>query len=199
MELPQSIHSVVDAFSKLPGVGEKTATRQTLVLTGWPREKLERFGRLLSGLADLGRCARCAFFCEGGDGLCAVCADPARREAGRVCVVESATDLLAVERSGRHGGVYHVLGGVLNPLFGVGPDDLRLGDLTRRIGEEGIGTVVLAVNPSVEGDATASYIRDLLPERVGVERIGLGVPVGGSLEYLDSMTISKALENARRM
>ena len=198
MELPQSIHNVVGLFSRLPGVGEKTATRQTLVLTKWPLEELERFGNLIIELAKVKKCRKCFFFCGDGD-LCSICADESRKNQGQLCVVESVIDLLAIEKSEQYSGSYHILGGVLNPLHGLGPKELRLKEMFQRVGEENIKNIIIAVNPSIEGDATASYIREMLPDHVEVERIGLGVPMGGCLEYLDSMTITKALENKKRM
>jgi recombination protein RecR len=112
--------------------------------------------------------------------------------------VENVSDLMAIERSGQFKGLYHILGGVLNPLLGVGPEQLRLDELEEKIKRREIAEIILAVNPSVEGDATCAYIRSLIDESVKVERIGFGVPIGGSLEYLDSMTISKALENRKK-
>ena len=116
-----------------------------------------------------------------------------------MCIVESVTDLMAIEKSERYQGVYHILGGVLNPLLGIGPAELKIDKIKARIIESNIKNVILAVNPSVEGDATSSYLREILPEDVQVDRIGFGIPMGGSLEYLDSMTIVKALENRKKM
>ena len=130
--------------------------------------------------------------------LCSICADESRQGSGSLCVVENASDLMAIEKSGNFHGVYHILGGVLNPLLGVGPDELRLDDLAEKIKTKLTQEVILAVNPSVEGDATCSYIKSILADSVQVERIGFGVPIGGSLEYLDPMTITKALENRKR-
>ena len=197
MKLPENIGRVVDFFSRLPGVGEKTATRQTLMLTRWPSEELKKFGTLISNLSSMGRCQRCFFFCEGG--LCSICSNTSRRESKELCIVESVVDLLAIEKSDRYGGSYHILGGVLNPLLGIGPRELHLDDMIQRIRQERVENIIVAINPSVEGDATASYIRDILPSEVKVERIGLGIPIGGHLEYLDSLTIGKALENKKMM
>ncbi len=130
--------------------------------------------------------------------FCAICEDSSRQSAKVICIVENVSDLMAIEKSGNFKGIYHILGGVLNPLLGVGPDELRMDELRSRIIEKEIEEVILAINPSVEGDATCSYFKTLLPESVRVERIGFGVPIGGSLEYLDPMTITKALENRKR-
>ena len=130
---------------------------------------------------------------------CSVCLDNSRGLDGTICVVESITDCMAIERSNQFKGKYHVLGGVLNPLMGIGPDELSIDKLVSRVKEDGITSLILAVNPSVEGDATCSYIKQVIPESVAADRIGFGIPMGGSLEYLDSMTITKALENRRKM
>lgn len=197
MELPDSITDVVDFLSRLPGVGNKSATRQTLALMKWPLEDIRRFGSLIEGLSRVRTCEKCSFFCEAD--LCTLCTDKERASRRELCVVENVVDLLAIEKSGEYRGPYHILGAVLNPLLGVGPEELGLGSMAQRIGEEGIESIIVAVNPSVEGDATASYIREILPGEVKVERIGFGIPIGGALEYLDSMTITKALENRKRM
>ena len=197
MELPQILRDTIDYFSKLPGVGEKTATRQVLMLTRWSASELEQFGRLITDLSQLKKCKKCFFFCD--TELCSICSNSFRQTSGELCIVESVIDLLAIEKSKRYRGPYHILGGVLNPLVGIGPKELKLDEMSDRIVDEKIKNIILAINPSVEGDATASYIRDILPNDIEVDRIGLGVPVGGALEYLDSMTITKALENRRRM
>ena len=116
-----------------------------------------------------------------------------------MCIVESISDCMAIEKSGQYRGVYHILGGVLNPLLGVGPDELSIDHLMKRIADEEIREIILAINPSVEGDATCSYIRQLVGSTIAVERIGFGIPMGGSLEYLDAMTIGKAIENRKKM
>jgi recombination protein RecR len=130
--------------------------------------------------------------------LCSICSDDYRKSAKTLCVVEHASDLMAIEKSGHFKGVYHILGGVLNPLLGVGPEELKLDELKEKIINKGISEIILALNPSVEGDATCSYLKSILPTSTQVERIGFGVPIGGSLEYLDPMTITKALENRKR-
>jgi recombination protein RecR len=116
-----------------------------------------------------------------------------------ICVVENVTDCLAIERSGTFKGKFHILFGVLNPLLGVGPDEINLSKMFTRIEEEEIEEIILAINPSVEGDATCAYIKQVLPETMNIERIGFGIPMGGSLEFVDSLTISKALENRRHL
>lgn len=196
IQLPDVIKNAVDALTKLPGVGEKTAFRMVMSMTNWKSQELTTIGEALSDLRNLRLCDDCGMFSD--DDLCAICKDEFRKLQQSLCVVENASDLMAIEKSGHYKGVYHILGGVLNPLLGIGPDELKLDDLKSRILEEGIQEVILAINPSVEGDATCSYLKTLLPSNVRVERIGFGVPIGGSLEYLDPMTITKALENRKR-
>lgn len=197
MELPESLKFAVSQMTKIPGVGEKTALRQVLTICRWDREQLTALGRSLTALGDLNSCELCGFYTD--ENLCQVCSDENRRQNESLCVVETISDFIAIENSKTHKGSFHILGGVLNPLLGVGPDELRIPTLVERIRDEGKKEVILAVNPSVEGDATCSYIKQELPDNVSVERIGFGIPMGGSLEYLDALTITKALENRKRL
>jgi recombination protein RecR len=196
IQLPDVIKNAVDALTKLPGVGEKTAFRMVMNMTNWKAQELVFIGDALSDLQNLKLCNHCGMFSD--NELCSICQDEFRNLQQSLCVVENASDLMAIEKSGNFKGVYHILGGVLNPLLGIGPEELKLDDLKSRIFEHNIQEVILAINPSVEGDATCSYLKTLLPITVRVERIGFGVPIGGSLEYLDPMTITKALENRKR-
>lgn len=197
MELPEKLLKSVKQFSRLPGVGEKTALRQSLIMTKWSKEDLIAFSEAIKGLAELNHCQKCGMFCD--DELCKICSDTNRSHSKTICVVESVTDCLAIERSGNFRGKFHILFGVLNPLLGIGPDELKLDHLIQRVAEEEVDELILAVNPSVEGDATCAYIKQMLPESVKVDRIGFGIPMGGSLEFVDSLTISKALENRRHL
>lgn len=197
MELPEKLLKVVKQFSRLPGVGEKTALRQSLIMTRWNKADLVEFAEAVKGLAELNHCDKCGMFCD--DRLCKICTDQIRCNSKTLCVVESVTDCLAIERSGNFKGKFHILFGVLNPLLGVGPEELKLDNLVSRIQEEGVEEVILAVNPSVEGDATCAYIKQSLPTEIRVDRIGFGIPMGGSLEFVDSLTITKALENRRHL
>jgi recombination protein RecR len=197
VELPETLKNAIDALTKIPGVGEKTATRQILTIARWERLRLEELGKSLSNLGGLESCDQCGFYTD--HKLCQVCSCEDRVQAKSICVVEEVSDFMAIEASNYHKGTYHVLGGVLNPLVGIGPNELNLPKLFNRIKENGVGEVILAVNPSVEGDATCSYINQELGVDINVDRIGFGVPMGGSLEYLDAMTISKALENRKRL
>jgi recombination protein RecR len=196
MELPLKLQNVVDQFTKLPGVGGKTALRQSMMLTKWNARELQFFASSLNELSTLKQCAECLILCD--HEFCTLCTNVKRQEKKLLCVVENMTDCLAIENSGQFHGLYHVLGGVLNPLLGIGPDELNIQKLVNRVAEK-FTEVILAINPSVEGDATCSYIKELLPTSIDVRRIGFGVPIGGHLEYLDAMTISKAFENSRSM
>lgn len=197
MELPEKLLNSVRQFSRLPGVGEKTALRQSLIMTKWNKEDLVAFSESIRALAELNHCEKCGMFCD--EKFCKICTDRVRSSSSTLCIVESVTDCLAIERSGHFRGKFHILFGVLNPLLGIGPDELKLEKLEERVRLEGIDEVILAVNPSVEGDATCSYIKQILPESTRVERIGFGIPMGGSLEFVDSLTITKALENRRHL
>jgi recombination protein RecR len=196
IQLPEVIKNAVEALTKLPGVGEKTAFRMVMSMTHWKPQELQSVGTSLIALRDLKLCEDCGIFAD--HNLCSICADEGRQSLKAMCIVENASDLIAIEKSGNFKGIYYILGGVLNPLLGVGPDELHMDELKNRIIDKEIEEVILAINPSVEGDATCSYFKTLIPETVRVERIGFGVPIGGSLEYLDPMTITKALENRKR-
>lgn len=197
MKLPERITNLMDSFSRVPGIGEKSALRHVLSLTKWTADELGDFASALNQLAELKKCQQCGVFAD--EDICDVCSDIHRKESTEVCVVESITDYMAIERSGQYRGLYHVLGGVLNPLLGVGPAELNIDKLKKRVGELGVNSIILAIGPSVEGDATCSYIKSVLPENITVDRIGFGIPMGGNLDYLDTMTISKALENKTKM
>ena len=194
VELPTTILDAVSSFSKLPGVGSKTAQRQVMAMTRWNAEELREFANSISHLTSLNYCQECGMFSEAD--ICNICATVSRTDAKSLCVVENINDLMAIEKSNTFGGIYHILGGVLNPLSGIGPDQLKISKLVERVNKYNIETVILAVNPSVEGDATCSYIKQLLGN-ANIERIGFGIPIGGSLEFLDPLTISKALENRK--
>ena len=191
--LPKTLEKLKGSFSKLPGIGEKSAMRLALHLTSWKDAEIEEFIDSLRGIYDLKQCRECFVYTD--DEICTICADQKRGEQKIICVVESINDFLAIERSEQYFGLYHITGGVLNPLMGIGPDQLNIESLVERVTCLGVGNVILAINPSVEGDATCSYIRGQLGENITVERIGFGLPMGGSLEYVDAMTVSKALEN----
>jgi recombination protein RecR len=185
-------------LARLPGIGRKTALRLTYHLLKQPAEQSRRLADALLTLAErVHPCARCFNLTE--DEVCAICRD-ARRDSSVICAVEEASDIGAIERAGEFRGVYHVLGGRLSPLDGVGPEDLTIGALVERAGGEGVREVIIATNPSLEGEATALYVqRQLAPSRVTVSRIARGLPVGGDLEYADGVTIAQALSARREM
>lgn len=191
------IDDLTGELARLPGIGRKTALRLTFHLLKSPPEDAQRLARAIVAVRERVRaCRRCGNLSERE--TCAIC-ESTRRDATTVCVVEEASDIAAIERTGEYRGVYHVLGGHLSPLDGVGPAELNIPPLLERVREPGaVREVVLATNPSVEGEATALYLhRLLLPLGVRVTRIARGLPVGGDLEYADGVTIVEAL-NARR-
>jgi recombination protein RecR len=193
-----AIDDLATELARLPGIGRKTALRLTYHLLKQPRERSIRLAQVLETLAErVHRCPRCHNLTE--DDLCALCRDP-RRDAGVICAVEEASDIGAVERSGEFRGVYHVLGGRLSPLDGVRPEDLTVGHLVQRVSDGGVREVILATNPSVEGEATALYVQEVLAATgVRVTRIARGLPVGSDLEYADGVTIAQALAARREM
>jgi recombination protein RecR len=197
------IEEATRQFSRLPGVGPKTALRLVYHLLKSSRDDSRRLAAALVELADrIHPCARCGNYSESE--LCEVCSNP-RRDPTVICVVEEAYDVGAVERTGQFQGTYHVLGGRLSPLDGIGPDELNLATLVERVtlsrdGDASVEEVILATNPSVEGEATAVYLEGVLkPLGPRVTRIARGVPVGSDLEYVDGTTIAEALAGRREM
>jgi recombination protein RecR len=193
------IEELTAELAKLPGIGRKTATRLTYHLLKQPAAAVTRLARAIEAVGERVRpCSTCGNLSEGDP--CEVCAD-ARRDGSLICVVEEASDIGAIERSGEFRGRYHVLGGRLSPLDGIGPDDLRIGALRARIvNGSGVREVILATNPSMEGEVTATFLRGVLEgEGVLVTRIALGLPMGGELEYADGVTIARALAARRVM
>ena len=197
-----AIDDLATELSRLPGIGRKTALRLTYHLLRQPADQTRRLATALVTLGErIHPCAKCFNLTE--DEICAICRDP-RRDAGVICVVEQASDISAIERAGEFRGHYHVLGGRLSPLDGVGPDDLTVGELLRRVNgadlaAETVREVILATNPSLEGEATALYVQGQLGALgLTVSRIARGLPVGGDLEYADGVTIAQAL-SARRV
>jgi recombination protein RecR len=185
-------------FAKLPGIGRKTALRLTYYLLKRPPEQGRRLAAALVTVAERVRtCERCYNLTE--DPVCAICRD-GRREPALICAVEEAADIGAIERAGEFRGVYHVLGGRLSPLDGVGPGDLTVSQLVARVAAGAVREVILATNPSLEGEATALYVqRQLAGYPLTVSRIARGIPVGGDLEYADGVTIAQALSARREM
>jgi len=192
------IDELTSELARLPGIGRKTAQRLTYHLLRQPASQSRKLAEALVALTERVRpCERCHNLTEMP--LCALCSDP-RRDAATLCVVEEASDIASIERAGEFRGLYHVLGGRLSPLDGVGPDDLTVGSLLARLEPEGVREVILATNPSLEGEATALYIqKQLAPHAVRITRIARGLPVGGDLEYADGVTIAQALAARREM
>jgi recombination protein RecR len=192
------IDELTSELARLPGIGRKTALRLTYHLLRQPAGQSRRLAEALVALTVRVRpCERCHNLTESP--VCPLCADP-RRDPALLCVVEEASDIASIERAGEYRGLYHVLGGRLSPLDGVGPDDLAIGTLLARIEPEGVREVILATNPSLEGEATALYVqRQLAARAVRVTRIARGLPVGGDLEYADGVTIAQALAARREM
>lgn len=196
--LPPSLEALVAAFARLPGVGRKTALRLAMHSLGGGRESALDLSRALAEAIERSRfCERCGHLCEEEE-LCAICRNPSR-DGGLVCVVETLADLLAIERGGDYRGVYHVLGGALSPLDGVGPAQLRIERLERRLAEEPIRELLLATNSTVEGDATALYLQRVLRGRVSLSRLARGVPSGGQLDYVDDLTLSRAIDGREHL
>jgi recombination protein RecR len=195
------IDDLTSELARLPGIGRKTALRLTYFLLKRPPEEVRRLSRVLEVVAErVHACTTCGNLTE--DDPCALCSNP-RRDRAVVCVVEEASDIGAIERSGEYRGLYHVLGGRLSPLEGVGPDELNIKSLVERLGVGGgseIVEVIVATNPSVEGEATALYLQRLIaPAGIRVTRLARGLPVGGDLEYADGVTIAQALSGRRTL
>ena len=192
------IDELTNELARLPGIGRKTALRLTYHLLKQPADQCSRLATALTELKlRIHPCEQCGNLTEAA--LCSFCADP-RRNGSLLCVVEDAADIASIERSAEYRGLYHVLGGRLSPLDGVGPDDLSIDQLVLRVDERQVTEVILATNPSLEGEATALYVqRRLSTAGVRITRIARGLPVGGDLEYADGVTIAQALSARREM
>ncbi|HSK93067.1 MAG TPA: recombination mediator RecR [Candidatus Angelobacter sp.] len=189
---------LIEEFSKLPGIGTKTAQRLAYhVLRTSADDARALAAALVSVKEDVAYCSVCCNITEAGVDPCDICADP-RRESARICVVEEPLDVLAIERTGEFRGRYHVLHGAISPIDGIGPERLRTRELVGRVTGGGIDEVILATNPNLEGEATAMYLADVLAPHVGnVTRIARGLPVGGDLEYADDVTLIRSLQGRR--
>lgn len=196
--LPQSVQNLIDEFSRLPGVGPKTAARLAFYLLSKPKSDVSSLGQAVLDLSkNLTHCKDCFNISE--KEYCRICENE-KRDRALVAVVEEPLDVIALEKSMGFSGVYHVLGGSISPIDGIGPEDLRIGQLLERLKEGTISEVVLATNPDLEGEATAAYIKgkiDQLGGSVKVTRIARGLPVGGDLEYADEVTLKRSLEGRR--
>ncbi len=193
--VPRPVERLIEAFTRLPGIGPKTASRLTYYLLRAPEEESLELSQALRELRE-GTifCSRCFNITSAGKDPCAICMDELR-ERGVICVVEDPLDVLAIERTGKFRGQYHVLHGALAPVEGIGPEDLRIEELITRVNGEGIEELILATNPTLEGEATVMYIqRRLEGFKVRLTRLARGLPSGGDLEYADVTTLSQALE-----
>lgn len=200
MLLPEPLQNLVLAFERLPGIGPKSASRLAFFLLRAPEDVSRQLADALIALKqNTAFCSECFNIMQAGRERCEICESRARDERV-ICVVEEPLDVLALERVAAYKGKYHVLHGVLSPIEGIGPDDLKIKPLLERVARGGVSEVILATNPSMEGDATALYLRQqLLPFGVQVTRLARGLPVGGDLEYADQNTLLRALSGRQEM
>lgn len=196
---PPALEKLVEQFAKLPGVGKKSAQRLAFFVLSLSDEEAGEFARAITDAKSaISCCPVCQNLTEGG-GLCPICAS-AKRDQSLICVVADPKDVIALERAREFSGVYHVLHGVLSPMNHVGPDDLRIKELTARVAAGGVAEVIMATNPDTEGEATAMYLSRLLrPFGVKTTRLAYGIPVGSHLEFADDATLSRALEGRREI
>jgi recombination protein RecR len=192
--MPKALDDLVQALSALPGIGRKSATRLAFhILKRPPEESIELASRIVKARESLKHCKNCGYLSD--TEICEICSNLSR-DHSVICVVEESSDVVAIESTNDYRGLYHVLGGALSPLDGVGPDELNIISLHSRVSGDEIKEVILATNPSTEGEATASYITSLVRDcGVRISRIARGLPAGGSLEYADKTTLSRAMEN----
>lgn len=197
-QLAKPLEHLIKRLVKLPGIGEKSATRLALFIMKAPEEEVEALSQALVDVKrKLKACSLCFNYTE--EDPCIICRDP-KRDDNQICVVEEPGDLMAIESSGGFTGKYHVLHGVISPLDGIQPEDLRIQELVERVARGNVKEVILATNPSVEGESTSLYIAKLLkPMGVRVTRIAYGLPAGGDVQYADKVTLGKALENRREL
>ncbi len=190
------VQELIDEFGRLPGIGPKSAQRITFHILQTPSFDVQRLAELLRDVRERVRfCEICGNVAE--QERCAICRDP-RRNPALICVVEDAKDVAAIERTREFRGLYHVLGGAISPIAGIGPDDLRIAQLMTRLADGTVQEVILATNPNLEGEATASYLSRLLTTmQITVSRLASGLPVGGDLEYADEVTLGRAFEGRR--
>ena len=192
----EPIQRLIDALVRLPGIGPKSASRLAFYLLRAPADQVQELAAAIGELqSEIVYCSRCQNISLTDP--CAICSDPGR-DTHIICVVEEPLDVVAIERTGAYRGLYHVLHGVINPVEGIGPEDLRIDSLLERQKREEISEILVATNPNMEGEATAMYLARLLrPSGVRVTRLARGLPVGGDLEYADEVTLSRALEGRR--
>ena len=194
----ESVERLIEEFGKLPGIGRKSAQRIMLYVLKMPRQDAQRFATAIMDVKDnVGYCAVCGNIAEAQK--CSICND-GRRETRAICVVEQPSDIMAVEKSGQYRGLYHVLLGAISPLDGVGPDELRIRELVRRVSEDRPDEVIIATNSTVQGETTAVYLSQVLkPYEVRVTRIARGLPAGSDIEFCDEQTLAKAFEGRKEI
>lgn len=198
MAYPKQINRLVGLLSRLPGIGEKTATRLALHVLKMPKEFARELGSAIASVGEgVIKCRQC--FNLADEDPCVLCRDPERRD-DVICVVEGPADLIPIEKSGEYRGRYHVLGGAISPIDGVMPEDLRIRELSEKLSKGNVTEVILATNLTAEGEATASYLAHLIkPLNVRVTRIAYGMPMGAGLEYTDEITVGRALKGRREL
>ena len=198
MNYPTTIKNLIECYKKLPGIGEKTAERMAISTLDFDQEIIELFSKsLLDSKTKIKRCNKCNNYSE--DELCEICKDKTRNKK-ILCVVEEPKNVILFEKIGTYDGVYHVLGGLINPLEGINPDQIQINSLIERIKKDKVEEVIIAVKPSIEGETTSLYILKLLEGmNVTVSKIAHGVPLGAEMEYIDSLTLEMALEDRRKI
>jgi recombination protein RecR len=196
--IPKPVERLIEELNRLPGIGPKTASRLTFYLLRSPREQVQALAEAIEELqGSVVTCSVCFNIAEASP--CPICND-SQRDRSLICVVEEPLDVLAIERTGEYNGLYHVLHGAISPIEGIGPEDLKIAELIRRLHNSAVQEVILATNPNLEGESTAMYIfRQLSPLGVHVTRLAHGLPMGGDLEYADEVTLTHALEGRRKM
>lgn len=193
MIYPKSIATLIEQFQKFPSIGPKSAQRMAYYLLRMPKEEVEKFAEsMLTAKANTKTCEIC--FNLSGESPCEICSSTSR-DRGTICVVSEVKDLIAIEKTNEYRGLYHVLQGLISPLDGIGADDIRIKELLNRLTDEKVKEIILALSPSVEGEATSLYLNKLIkPFGIKISRIAFGLPVGSDLEYADEITIAKAIE-----
>ena len=191
--------ALIEELSRLPGIGSKSAQRLAFHIINLPIEKVEKLAEsLINAKKNINYCEKCCTLTD--DKLCPICKDEERSSSHQIMVVEDPRDMAAYEKTKEYKGLYHILHGAISPMMGVGPSDIKIKELLERIQKEDVQEVIIATNPNIEGEATAMYISKLLkPLGIKTTRIAHGVPVGGDLEYVDEITLSRALEGRREM
>ncbi|PTX53088.1 DNA replication and repair protein RecR [Melghirimyces profundicolus] len=198
MNMPEPISKLIDGFMRLPGIGPKTAQRLAFYVLGMEEDNVMELAKaLVRAKRDLKRCRVCSNISD--QEVCSVCRDK-NRDRSIICVVQDPRDVIAMERTREYSGLYHVLHGAISPMEGIGPDELSIPDLLKRLEDQTVQELILATNPNIEGEATAMYLQRLIkPFGLKVTRIAHGLPVGGDLEYADEVTLTKALEGRREL